>query len=216
MRNDSSPAPRTSNARTLVQVEHLRLVPRRRAPLLRLNARRAESVLDVAQAPFAYPRALLNGVAMRRCKQSVAITALVFSCTAAAHAQEIVKCTDRNGVTYQSVPCPKGQRSAAIAIANAHPEISSAVATQALHTSTRPPLTVGMSDSQVLNLPRWGRPSKITRNKTKSAWHEHWVYVSPAAGIDRLHFANGTLMEFDSTPALAAAGEEPSLTVTLR
>ena len=57
---------------------------------------------------------------------------------------------------------------------------------------------LGMFDTQVLNLRGWGRPSKITRAKTKGAWREQWIYSSPRTGERQLQFANGRLASIGS------------------
>ena len=49
-----------------------------------------------------------------------------------------------------------------------------------------------MTDDEVLNLPGWGRPAKITRTRAPREWREEWIYVA-GAGSRQLHFLNGTL-----------------------
>jgi hypothetical protein len=56
-------------------------------------------------------------------------------------------------------------------------------------------LQSGMSDMQVLNHRRWGKPQRITRNREARAWHEHWLYESGANAGSQLHFINGRLAE---------------------
>ena len=56
-------------------------------------------------------------------------------------------------------------------------------------------LQSGMSDMQVLNHRRWGKPQRITRNREGRAWHEHWLYESGANAGSQLHFINGRLAE---------------------
>ena len=59
-----------------------------------------------------------------------------------------------------------------------------------------------MSDDEVLNLPGWGRPARITRAKMSRTWHEEWTYGPSAAGERRLHFANARLVAIVDKPPL--------------
>ena len=56
-------------------------------------------------------------------------------------------------------------------------------------------LQPGMTDLQVLNNRRWGKPQRITRNREARAWHEHWNYEAGPNGGKRLHFVNGKLVD---------------------
>ena len=58
-------------------------------------------------------------------------------------------------------------------------------------------LQTGMSDLQVLNNRRWGKPQRITRNRDARAWHEQWSYETGANGGRQLHFINGLLASVD-------------------
>lgn len=73
----------------------------------------------------------------------------------------------------------------------------------------RTTLALGMTDDQVLNLPGWGRPSKIIRSKNARAWREEWVYMSSAAGEQHLVFVNTTLTEINTPPAPDAEPSAP-------
>jgi hypothetical protein len=57
-------------------------------------------------------------------------------------------------------------------------------------------LFVGMTDTQVLNLPSCGRPARITRTREMNAWREQWTYQDRNSGKDRrvLYFENGRLV----------------------
>ena len=59
-------------------------------------------------------------------------------------------------------------------------------------------LPVGVSDLQVLNNRRWGKPQRITRNREGHAWHEQWSYDTGANGGKQLHFLNGTLARVEN------------------
>ena len=69
-----------------------------------------------------------------------------------------------------------------------------------------------MSDDEVLNLPAWGRPKKITRNKANRVWREQWAYVSPVEGEKYLHFTNGKLTAIEGGRVEPAALQVVSLT----
>ena len=62
-------------------------------------------------------------------------------------------------------------------------------------------LSLGMTDTQVLNLASWGRPSRIIREKNgaTSTWSERWIYVDRAKGTERraLRFENARLVALD-------------------
>ena len=62
-------------------------------------------------------------------------------------------------------------------------------------------LSLGMTDTQVLNLASWGRPARITREKdaATSTWTERWIYVDRATGVERraLRFENARLVALD-------------------
>ena len=101
------------------------------------------------------------------------------------HAQNVVGCTDGSGTTYQAPPCPTGTTTMPTSIAMTAPsavaETRTDVRTDVVPAAAAPPprvsvgrksiqssrdeLQVGMSDLQVLNNRRWGKPQKITRNR---------------------------------------------------
>jgi len=60
---------------------------------------------------------------------------------------------------------------------------------------------VGMSDDEVLNLPGWGVPNRITRERKPREWREEWSYGSPVNGERRLHFVNATLVDIVDAPS---------------
>ena len=59
-----------------------------------------------------------------------------------------------------------------------------------------------MSDDEVLNLPGWGRPSRITRVKMARVWREEWTYGQPMTGERHLYFANARLVDIIDKPAV--------------
>jgi len=74
--------------------------------------------------------------------------------------------------------------------------------------SRKDKLQTGMSDLQVLNNRRWGKPQRITRNRDARAWHEQWSYETGANGGKQLHFINGMLASVDD---LVPMGPRPQL-----
>ncbi|HEV2007380.1 MAG TPA: hypothetical protein VGQ88_01515, partial [Burkholderiales bacterium] len=125
---------------------------------------------------------------------------------------EIYKCVIADSIVYQDSPCTEGRNQMRVAYLNNSSARSESVrldqnsASQFLSghearpilPSGRTTLSIGMSDDEVLNLPAWGRPKKITRNKANRVWHEQWAYVSPVEGEKYLHFTNGKLTAIES------------------
>ena len=66
-------------------------------------------------------------------------------------------------------------------------------------------LSLGMTDTQVLNLASWGRPARIVREKSGATWNERWIYVDRATGIERraLRFENALLVALDDAAPTA-------------
>ena len=64
------------------------------------------------------------------------------------------------------------------------------------------PISLGMSDLEVLNLRGWGRPSKITRSKANGVWREEWLYTTRGDGPRQLlQFTNARLAAIETEPA---------------
>ena len=142
---------------------------------------------------------------------SLAATLFVAS---ACHAQSVVGCANGSGITFQSTPCAEDTTTVPTSIAvsmppaatGAQPDEGFAIAAPppraslsrvAIHSS-RDELQAGMSDLQVLNNRRWGKPQKITRNREDRAWHEYWRYETGANGGKQLHFINGILVDVEN------------------
>lgn len=125
-----------------------------------------------------------------------------------AGAQDIFKCVDVAGTAYQSKPCATGARETQLATGETPPrwEVSAPRAAPARRLSRNAgpwkhtTLTLGMSDDEVLNMPGWGRPARITRVRTPREWREEWVYAQALEGERRLHFANAKLVDFSHAP----------------
>ena len=138
----------------------------------------------------------------------------------ACFAESVFKCTTEAGVTFQSTPCAEGLTTVLFIPPSAKAEANlneaaeadklrpvagplPPLAAQPTPTATQPvraaiqsggaELRPGISDIQVLNNRRWGKPQKITRNRAPRAWHEYWTYDTGANGGKQLHFVNGKL-----------------------
>jgi hypothetical protein len=61
---------------------------------------------------------------------------------------------------------------------------------------------IGMTDTQVLNLPSWGRPAQIIRSKAGHLWREQWIYQDRSTGDERrfLYFENARLVDHEDAP----------------
>jgi len=70
-----------------------------------------------------------------------------------------------------------------------------------------------MSDTKILNMPRWGRPHKVSRTEANHAWLEEWTYFAPD-GEKQLQFANGKLTGM-RTPVAAVATSAPPILPSL-
>jgi len=154
----------------------------------------------------------------------ISLAAIIFAASA-SHAQDSVfKCTEGTGVSFQSSPCEEGPSMVKISSArydqDADEETDAAPAVKALPPrSARPAifsrsdrLEPGMSDLQVLNNRRWGKPQRITRNRESMAWHEHWAYLTGANGGKQLHFVNGILIHVEN---IEPADEAPGMVSAL-
>ena len=147
------------------------------------------------------------------------LAALAF--TGATEAQGIHKCAGPAGITYQSAPCasPDQEQAYVSAAKSAKPgDAPSTVANSARQrdapTTLRhrqrsryagtpfaaKALAVGMSDTQVLNLPGWGRPDRIQRTRSKHAWREQWTYQGARSDNQLLYFENGRLVSREEPP----------------
>jgi hypothetical protein len=73
------------------------------------------------------------------------------------------------------------------------------------------PLQIGIRDDEVLNLPNWGRPLQISRNKANGVWREDWLYAA-SRGHDAttLHFTNGKLSGIETEPIIVSSYQDPT------
>jgi len=97
-----------------------------------------------------------------------------------AHAGTIYKCTARNAVTYQSMPC--GSDAAALRVARfggaadavvPPPAADAPMAAGRVKGGPWPKraIALGMTDDEVLNMPAWGRPARIVRTRLARGSH---------------------------------------------
>jgi hypothetical protein len=144
--------------------------------------------------------------------RSALLAVLAASAASSAGAQDIFKCIENGTTAYQSMPCANGQAETRMVVGGSRPRPEVQEATPPSHPARPTPtlrwsgpwrrttLTLGMSDDEVLNLPGWGRPSRITRMKLTRAWHEEWTYGQANVGERRLHFANARLVDIVDKP----------------
>jgi hypothetical protein len=126
---------------------------------------------------------------------------LAVSAQAQTTQQDIYKCVDGEATSYQSMPCGRGQTAASVltvtrtpvpptqavaAIPNLTPSVPVAQSRGKMWPPRRT-LMLGMSDDEVLNLPGWGVPRKITRTKSPREYKEEWTYFTPT-GEQKLYF----------------------------
>lgn len=139
---------------------------------------------------------------------------------------DIFKCTVGHSVSFQSTPCEVGAVSTKILSAK-HDQKGEIDEDDdgAPAVKTPPPvrnnyrlnlysrtdrLQAGMSDLQILNNRRWGKPQRISRSREASVgWHEYWTYQTGANGGKQLHFVNGILAEVDDIEPVVV--EKPSM-----
>jgi hypothetical protein len=134
---------------------------------------------------------------------------LAFSNFAYAADKAIYKCADSEGVVYRDTPCMNAQDQTLVVAARkanwqsedgkANPPVDSRVAASPLYA---PRLFMGMTDTQVLNLPSWGRPARIVRSKAGHLWREQWIYKDRSTGDERsfLYFENARLVDQEDAP----------------
>jgi hypothetical protein len=125
--------------------------------------------------------------------------------------KSIYKCADAGGVAYRDTPCATPQQQTVVVAArkvNWQPEnakqsysAEARLSTEARSSTTSPVyatrLFMGMTDTQVLNLPGWGRPARIIRSKEGRQWREQWIYKDRSTGEERraLFFENARLVD---------------------
>ena len=143
-------------------------------------------------------------------KLSIVVVPVLLGLSSFASAQErdIYKCEGPEGVGYQDTACttqlqtqvqPAGPARKVTWQTGTNRPANERLATMPLSASV---LYVGMTDTQVLNLPSCGRPASITRTKGVHTWQEQWTYRDQDTGEDRrvLYFENGRLVKQEYAP----------------
>lgn len=121
----------------------------------------------------------------------------------------IYKCVDPEGIVYRDTPCATQQEQTLITNARKvnwqsengkEREAVNARLAATPFSATR--LSIGMTDTQVLNLPSWGRPARIVRSKAGHLWREQWIYKDRSTGDERsfLYFENARLVDQEDAP----------------
>jgi len=151
---------------------------------------------------------------------------LAFALAPLCDAQDIHKCFHGDEITYQSVPCAPGQVDAGLLRLPGYADPAQrdgatspsadttfgapADTSQSFPGSAAPDtqdafpfrasIALGMTDDQVLNIPNWGRPTRIVRSGHRQGFQEVWTY--DRGGVRRqLAFVAGKLA------AIEAAGQ---------
>ena len=145
-------------------------------------------------------------------KPSIVILPVLLALSSFSSAQNkiIYKCADTEGVVgYRDTPCPTQQEQTLIASAgkaNWQNENANAIQPKDARLAATPffatRLFIGMTDTQVLNLPSWGRPAHIVRSKAGRVWREQWIYKDRNTGDERrfLYFENARLVDQEDAP----------------
>jgi len=135
---------------------------------------------------------------------------LALASVASAEERGIYKCADADGIVYRDTPCTTLQQQTLIAptrtvswqAESSRPSeaVDARLASNPFY-ATR--LFIGMTDTQVLNLPSWGRPTRIVRSKAGHLWREQWIYKDRSSGEERsfLYFENARLVDQEDAPA---------------
>ena len=149
-----------------------------------------------------------------------AILACALALSAPGAASDIYKCVQGEATSYQSTPCLRSQvetRLVAGVVAGAAPAraaeplLAARLSPAALEAPRRAgpwrnrTVVLGMSDDEVLNMPGWGRPTRIVRTRAPREWREVWTYGETATGQRELHFANARLRDIVDLPGTQIA-----------
>jgi len=144
-------------------------------------------------------------------KPSIVILPVLLGLSGLSFGQDksIYKCADSEGTGYRDTPCPTQQEQTLVTSArrvnwqneNAKPirPTDARLAATPLFVTR---LLIGMTDTQVLNLPSWGRPAQIIRSKAGHVWREQWIYKDRSTGDERrfLYFENARLVDQEDAP----------------
>ena len=144
-------------------------------------------------------------------KPSIVILPILLVLSSFSYGQDksIYKCADSEGIGYRDTPCPTQQEQTLITSArrvNWQNEDAKAIQPTDARRAATPffatRLLIGMTDTQVLNLPSWGRPAQIIRSKAGHVWREQWIYKDRSTGDERrfLYFENARLVDHEDAP----------------
>ena len=137
-------------------------------------------------------------------------------------AQDIHKCFHGDEITYQSAPCAPGQVDAGLlrlpgyadpaqrdGATSPPTDMTFGAPADTLQVSPeqtapdtqdafpfRASIALGMTDDQVLNIPNWGRPTRIMRSGHRQSFREVWTYDRGGARR-QLAFVGGKLAVID-------------------
>jgi hypothetical protein len=144
-------------------------------------------------------------------KPSIVILPVLLALSGFSYAQDktIYRCADTDGIGYRDTPCATQQEQTLISPTmraswqndNA-PAIQPTDAGLAATPFFATRLFIGMTDTQVLNLPSRGRPAQIIRSKAAHVWREQWIYKDLSTGDERgfLYFENARLVDQEDAP----------------
>ena len=144
-------------------------------------------------------------------KLSIVILPVLLALSASSYAQDktIYRCADTDGIGYRDTPCATQQEQTLISPTRRaswqHDNATAIQPTDARLAATpffATRLFIGMTDTQVLNLPSWGRPAQIIRSKAGHVWREQWIYKDRSTGDERgfLYFENARLVDQEDAP----------------
>ena len=151
---------------------------------------------------------------------------LAFALATVCDAQDIHKCVAGGEVSYQNIPCAPGEVEARLprlpgyadpaqrdGATSPPTDTTFGVSPDALQVSPAPALpdaqdafpfrtsiALGMTDDQVLNIPDWGRPTRIARSGHRQGFREVWTYDRGGARR-QLAFVGGRLAAIDAADA---------------
>jgi hypothetical protein len=144
-------------------------------------------------------------------KPSIVILPILLVLSSFSYGQDksIYKCADSEGIGYRDTPCATQQEQTLITSArrvNWRNENAKAIQPADARAAATPffatRLFIGMTDTQVLNLPSLGRPAQIIRSKAGQVWREQWIYKDRSTGDERrfLYFENARLVDHEDAP----------------
>jgi len=142
---------------------------------------------------------------MQRC---LFLVPLFFAVASHAGAQDkaYFRCEVADGAGHRDTRCiaQQSDRTVSVPVGNVSLQTRtqpSGNETRAIRPLTARYLYIGMTDTQVLNLPSCGRPARILRSKELQTWREQWTYLDPRSGEERrvLYFENGRLIKQEYT-----------------